>query len=384
MFFLYIISLVFVALGAIAWTVTKKIDVLEWAIGSTFAFLLAGVFHMISFWGQTSDVEMWRGRVLEVIYYPEWVEEYEDTEQYQCGTDSKGNVEYCIRYVTRYRTHNEYWEAKTNIDIAPRITKQVFQEIGERFGNNMVKKKIHKSGFYKGDPNVYFYKNESGWVEPANDIKKWTNRLKAVPSVYDFPPVSKEQSKMLFEWPKNNDWRNSNTLIGNHGSIDSLTWDQMAAHLGPMKQSNVIFIGFPKGTPQNVAQWQQAYWSGGKKNDVVICAAVDGKSVEWVYSFGWSNNSQVWADLNSLILKSDLTNDLVPLIKNVIVTSYERKEWADFNHLQISPPMWVFWVYPLIMFLTQGVLYVYFHNNDVKQINSRIRNCLHHKKLKVC
>lgn len=380
MLYLYILALFFIALGAIAWLVTKKIVWQEWAGGSIAAILLAGIFHAIAFYGQTSDVEMWRGEVVKVVFYPEWVEEYE-VAVYKTVTRTRtvnGKTQtYTDRvfshYEDRYRTHHEYWEAETNINITPRIGREVFNEIGQRFGGNRIAEQVYKSGFHRGDRNIYFYRNETGWVEPVNDTKRWDNRLKAAPSIYDFAEVSEEQVEQLFEWPNNDNWRVSNTLLGDAGEIEPLAWDQLAAKLGPTRQANLIFVGFPAGTPSTTAQWQQAYWAGGKKNDVVICVAINNNRAEWVHSFGWSNNAQVWAELNEIMLYNQFNNDILPLIEKAVVSHYERKEWEEFKHLEVQPPTWVYWVFPLVLLLTQGGLYVWFHYNEYVENTIRCR-----------
>lgn len=368
MIFLYVIATAFILIGGIAWIVFNSITWQEWAIGAGVAMLSALIFHGVASLGLTHDIEMWRGQVTQVVFYPRWVEEYEEmhTREYQCGTDSKGNPEYCteIYYTTEYRTHYEHWEAETNINMTRSINEPQYYQMGSILGGKEITEKVYKSGFYSGDHNIYYFKNTSGAIIPASDIKSWSNRLKAAPSIYDFPEVSKEQAKSLFSWPESRGWQNSGTLLGNSGGITQIEWDKIAAKLGPVKQANIIFVGFPPSTSQSIAVWQQAYWSGGKKNDVVICAGMNGQKAEWVYSFGWSNNAEVWAQLNDLFLHSNVNNDILPEMYKIILKYYDRKEWADFKHISISPPRWSYIAFPIILVLTQSMLYIYFQLNE--------------------
>lgn len=368
MIFLYVIAVAFILFGGIAWLALKSITGQEWAIGATVALLSAGFFHGLAYLGRTHDIEMWRGQVTRVVFYPEWVEEYEEmhTREYPCGTDSKGNTEYCteIYYTTEYRTHHERWEAETNIKMTRSIREPDYVAMGQVLGGREITERVYKSGFHRGDHNIYYYNNESGTIIPVNDIKSWSNKLKAAPSIYDFPQVSEEQAKSLFSWPENKGWRNSGTLLGETGGLTIEEWDKVAAKLGPVKQANIIFIGFPASASQTTAVWQQAYWSGGKKNDVVICAGLNGSRAEWVYSFGWSNDAAVWAYLNDLFLHNEVNNSILPEMYKIILTHYDRKEWADFKHISINPPQWSYIVFPLILILTQGGLYVFFHLNE--------------------
>ena len=123
MLLLYILAVVFVAVGAIFWVAAKQITWQEWLAGSIAAFVVAGIFHGIAFFGQTADTEMWRGEVVRAVFYPEWVEKYQEAVYKtvtRTRTNSQGKTETYTEqvfshYETRYRTHHEYWEAEDNL-----------------------------------------------------------------------------------------------------------------------------------------------------------------------------------------------------------------------------------------------------------------------------
>src|SRR5438445_641108 len=112
MYIFYILALLPIIIGAILWYKSKEICWQEWAIASGIALFIALIFNLfaiLSIHLKTSDTETWSGYVTEVQYHPAWVEQWEEahTETYACGTDSKGNTEYCTRtyYTTEYDHH---------------------------------------------------------------------------------------------------------------------------------------------------------------------------------------------------------------------------------------------------------------------------------------
>ena len=378
MYFFYTLAFVFTVVGAVFWIKSPRITWQEWLLSSVVAFGLAGTFHLISYFGRTADLEMWRGEVVKIVYYPKWVEEYQQshTETYACGSDSDGRTKYCTRtyYTTEYRTHYPYWQAETNIEKNFNIKKEKYENLAQIMGGKQVSERIYKSGFYSGDRNIYYYKNLSENIIPVNSVKRWSNRLKASPSIYSFAKVSKDQENLLFPWPNGENHFDSGTLLGQSGGIDLFSWDVLASKVGPEKQANIIFVGFPSGSSSDLGQWQQALWAGGKKNDIVIAAALNGEKAEWAFSFGWSENSQVFAELDSIVSTNPINNEILPKIEKAIIENYERKSWKDFDYISVEPPSWAFWVYPLFMVVFQVLIFIWAYRNDENENSSSFRS----------
>jgi hypothetical protein len=152
--------------------------------------------------------------------------------------------------------------------------------------------------------------------------------------------------------------------------ISAYDWDVLNTQLGPTKKINLILVGFPAGTPSDMAQWQQAKWIGGKKNDLVICFAGGSliSKADWVNVFGWTEKDIVKHDIESLFLNNPINKDLIPKIAGEVNANYVKKDWHKFDYITIEPPTWSYWVYIIVMILVEGGLYFWFHYNEFDNI----------------
>ena len=361
MFMLYIIAVVPIVLGAIYWAINKRVVWWEWLIGAVVALILSTAMHTIVITGMGADDETWSGTVQSVHHTPEWKAQWIETETY-IVQDSKGNVQTKTRIVTKRKTHYANWYIKTNIGQWD-IKKQKYLELKKKFGAED-KKKGSRRHYKSGDKYDYHLVNKNKWVEPVTTWRMWHNRVKASPSVFEFPPVPKEVK--VFNYPKNNDKFRSDRLVGaasNHFKL--LEFDRMNGHLGPRKKVNIIIVAFPKGSDPMIGKWQEAAWIGGKKNDLVITYALneEGKA-EWAYAFGWTEEELVKRNLETLFLQNKVGTELLPQINKEVMDNYKIKDWSKFDYITIVPPLWSYITLVIVMILAQGGLFVFFHFNQ--------------------
>lgn len=368
----------------VLWVLNKRIVLWEWLIGVVVSLLTALVFQYLSVAGMTRDIETWSGQVVEPKQYSRWKEYYEyavyRTETiHQTCTDSEGksyDCSYTIQVFDHWeptsRWHNEHWNVDTTLGSYS-ISSEKYQYLCKKFGEvkpvrgNRTTSE-HNSRMIAGDPNDYIAVNKNHWIEPVSKTVSFENRVKAAPSLFSFGIVPTNIS--VFSWPETKDLFTTDRLLGTaRQKISVLEWDQLNAVLGTAHKINLIMVGFPSGTPSDYGKWQEAKWIGGKKNDLVICFAA-GENVEWVYVFGWTEKAIIKKNLESLLFDHPINSSIIPKIKDEVVLNYQIKDWKKFDYITIEPPTWSYWVFAIVLTVTQILLYIFFHKNDMDKNNS--------------
>jgi hypothetical protein len=370
MWILYLIAIIATIVGGVLWMKFKEIKLWEWLVSAGIAFAISGLFHVFIVYGMTSDVETWSGRISYAVHYPRWVEQYQEavykTETYR---DSKGNTHTrrdSSHYETPYPTHPEHWKMTLDfgtVEETHRISKGRYTSIKNVFGNKIRTTQPYKSGFYSGDKNIYTAYNNTGKLLPVTTRKSWTNRVKAAPSVFSYVKVP--EGSGVFEYPANKNIERSDRLLGTTG-LNIFLWDCMNSRLGPTKKVNVIMVGF-KGD-SSLADLQEAKWVGGKKNDLVLCVGY--KHIDkpvWSRVFGWTEREDVKRNLETILIKNPINNDIIPLIEEEIRKNYVIKDWSKFDYITLEPPWWSYFVLLLVSGAIQAlVLVMAFKNESTK------------------
>ena len=357
----YFLAMIPVVVGGVLWWFDKKIVWFEWLGGSAVAFVTAAIFHFCAIHGMTSDIETWSGYITRAVHFPRWVEEYQERHTRTVGSGKNARTE--TYYTTEHRTHSEHWTAYTQYDSHD-IAHEFFEEISHNF-RSLDTEDGHKSGFYSGDPNVYVSYNKTGFIYPTTLLKSWENKLKAAPSVFSYAQVPTNVA--VFAWPENEDWRVSDRLLGTAKVLyDQLEFDRMNSRLGPTKKINLIMVGFDDTADTSIAQWQEAKWTGGKKNDLVICFGGQTKNrpARWAHVFGWSDSFLAKRDIESLMLKYPACPQLTQAIEKEVNENYTIKNWHSFDYITVEPPTWCYTVFFVVLLVTQAILYFFLHNND--------------------
>jgi len=386
----YIFAIIPFLLGGYFWYRGKQVVIVEWLIGSAVGFILAGIFHFFAIRGQTDDKEVWSGQITYAKQFSAWTEyyeeaiyrtEYKNVRSYVAGTKGRDGhyattrVAYQVfsYWAPRQRDHKAKWEMYSNIDTSYIISLIKYQDISRKFGQTKPIKgdrttSAHDSKMIGGDPNDYITVNGDSWVEPITKNVHFANRMKATPSVFSFPSVPEKMA--VFPYPYCPDEFSSNRLLGNANTfISALAFDQFNAVVGPQKKVNVIMVGMSASTASSFGKWQEAAWIGGKKNDIVIVYASDnGKNIEWVTTFGWTNSKTVLRMIESSVMENGINNKLLPIIQQDIIKYYQLKDFTkEFAHLAISArPIHLIW-YLIVVSVVQFGLWYYFHNNEFKK-----------------
>lgn len=357
MLLMYLIALIPIIVGGVLWINKKEISIIEWVISAGIAFLTSGLFHLCVVAGMTVDEEIWSGSVLEAIHIPKWRAEWTEV---VTRTDSDGNVS--TSTVTRSRNHDPRWYVITNIGEFD-ISNDDYDLLKSRFGSEL-SRPGHRPDYDSGDLNDYYLVNDNNWLQPVHDSRVWYNKVKASPSVFSFPPVP--DGIGVYEYPEVDNIFRSSRLFGRASIIDILEFDKMCSRLGPVKKVNIIIIGFPEDSDQSIAHYQESKWIGGKKNDLVICYGGSGQS-RWSYVFGWTEEELVKRNLETIILNNDVNTNILKLIENEIMNNYVIKDWSKFDYLSIEPPTYSYFLLICVMLVSQTVLWIIFHRNELRK-----------------
>lgn len=343
----------------------------EWLGVCLIGFAVTGIFHVIAVHGMTADNEIWSGQITRAVHYPRWIEEYQvaiyKTVTHTRSDGSTYTTSEFSHYETRHRTHPEHWQAETSITRPKEIDKKFFNEIVQNFGD-LTTEKPRKSGFDSGDPNIYVAYNKTGYVYPITDIRSFKNKIKAAPSVFSFSKVP--EGIPVYNYPYNSHWLVSARLLGTAWTaIDITEFDRLNSRLGPTKRVNVIIVGF-NSLDSQLGQWQEAKWIGGKKNDLVICYGGT-YTTKWVYCFGWTEQEIVKRNIETIFLNNPVNNDILMLVENEVRKNYIIKDWSKFDYIRAEPPRWAFVILVIVLFVSQGGLWVFAHYNEIDDTNSR-------------
>lgn len=374
----YLIALLPIVIGGILWLKSHRIIWQEYLASSVIAFLMAGVFHLFAISGMTNDVETLSGKVIRVEHHPKWVEEWEElhVETYPCGTDEDGNTTYCTRtyYTTEYDTHPEHWECLVDFgvyekkwEIAHHVYLAVRKEFGDRYLNGGKQNFNHGGKYYRGDQNLYITPNDTGTISPVTDTKSFENRIKAAPSVFSFCKVP--TNVFVYDWPRNNNpWESDRVLGTAKKFINKRQWDNLNAELGPVKKVNLIIIGF-ESRDTSLAQYQEAKFVGGKKNDLVTVILTTGTHITFARCFGWTEKDLVKRNIESYIVEKGINTNFLDFLKREVIQNYELKDWSKFDYITVEPnPAWYYW-YIFFVLGIQGGLWIYFHKNEFSKLD---------------
>lgn len=382
MYLLYLIATTPLILGGVFFYTSKKIALIEWVPASVVSYITAGMFHLCLLNGMTHDIQTLSGEIILPKHFSAWLEYYEyavyrteyytETESY---TDSNGKSG--TRTVTKSREVFDHWEPTqrqhsdeyilySNINTSYNVNLDDYQRVVSGFGesHNVDGRRTtseHNSRMISGDKYDYESINKNDVIFPITSTVCWVNKIKVCPSVFSFAPVPSDVK--VESWPQNPSAFFSERVMGlAKDAMDVEAWDKMCARLGPLKKVNPIIIGFDGD--ESIAEWQQASWIGGKKNDLVICYGLPHDKPSWCKVFGWTDSELVKENLTSIILKYGVSPYVIPMIKGEIKENYVIKDWSSFDYLTVEPPVAAFYWLILVLCITQGIAYFCFHNNN--------------------
>lgn len=369
MWLMLLLSFIFIITGFFIFVFREEINLIEWAIGSVISIIISLIFWFAVIHGMTIDEEIISGKIINIKYEPRWIEEYIET---HTTTDDKGNTS---TYTTiEHRTHGPNWWYISSYGnsriIKTDINRNTYNYLLLKFGKEN-KKLGDRPGFDGGDRYDYYGENINNWIEPVTSTLTFTNKIKAAPSVFSYVKVSDKIP--VFKYPEEKNEFCTTRLLGiAKEHFDKRKFDLMNSRLGPYKRVNIIIIGFID-KDVSLAQYQEAKYVGGKKNDLVICYGWNSKEkkVIWSKVFGWTEKAIVKRNIESFFIdnKFNLTikNDcdiLLEITEVEIKENYRIKDWTKFDYITVEPPAWSYIVLIIVSLFVQIVLYFIFIKNE--------------------
>ncbi|AEO93406.1 gp144 [Bacillus phage G] len=323
------------------------------------AFLSAATIG-IDYTIQTTDTEVWSGSVIEWSHDEEWDEWHPPVTT--CTTDSNGKQN-CT-------TTPGYWEhhyAENHIKTSDKGWIYVDKSPdGKRFDDN-----------WPNDSSVL----KKYWPEgtPTASRHTYTNKVNASYSIYKHKDVDLEKFPDLPNYPdKVRDKMFIDRIIGSVPNKEkaSVLLSHHNTRLNKQvpdperenktrswKQVNMIFVNVGENKSEDYGFALQDSWEGGNKNDFVVSFSMNSDgTLNWVYPFSWSEVEILKLEVRDYMMDLKKINDFVPVVEKVstmVEEKFERKEFADFDYLQIDPSNGVIvliWVFSILAIIVNAFL----------------------------
>ena len=320
------------------------------------AFILR--FCIVS--SQISDVEYLGSYIVRAEYYEAWDEYISQTctRSYACGTDSDGNTQYCEEtYDCSYVDyHSEYWEITHNTGNKECVSKKEYDKIIKLWNKPNVFVDMHRDYHYNdGDKYVTVYGGEKEKMYTSTTQHTYENRVMGSRSIFNFSKIEKEEADSvgLYDYPKVN--RDQSPIVGlkvTKKTMDSFKF--INAYYGnPYQFRTYVLFYFDK--PMYIAKQQQDYLVGGNKNELVICIGLNSDTtISWVDAFSWEDVPNMEVAVEHLFDEGDKLNlnELSKLLLTEVPTKWHRKEFKDFEYLQVELDpkyIWIIWLVTIIV-----------------------------------
>ena len=317
---------------------------------------------------QVTDYERHGGWVVEARYYEDWDEWITEicSRTVSCGKDCT-TVEYYDCSYRRY--HPAEWHLIDSNGYDVPISSEEFEALARKF-HSRSKIDMHRSYYTKdGDMFLATWPGTPKTQTPVATEHWFENRVQNTAGVFAYQKVEKPHERGIFDYPKLQSYLDDPAILG-HGPNKDAADRQLQllnARLGRSKQVRMWICLF-HGQPRSVGLEQEAYWHGGKKNEVVTCIGLDAhEQVSWCHVFCWApdgnvTNHEMKAEIRSFVEgqrinsgKLDL-REVVDKIGERVKEKFVRKQFKEFSYLAVATPAWAYWVIYLLVITSTGFL----------------------------
>lgn len=340
------------------------------------SFLLMLMLKSCSQYSLTKDDEYLSYHYTEVRYYEDWDEWITKTCTRSCCCDSKGENCGTETYDCSYRDyHPEYWTAILNNGHEIRISEELYLYHKARY-HKSVFNDMHRD-YYTDDGNMYSsrWKGDMNGFTEYTTIASYENKVQASQDVFNYPDFTEETLKELdlFEYPSKSGI-NMPTILTKDGIIipDStqMKYNYINGMLGMQKQVR-LWVMVIKDRPGFFGSDQETYWKGGNKNEINIIVNVDGRNkIKGCRVFSWCENQAFKRELKDFFPKDSGLNldKLNKKIYNKILIGFNRKQFKDFDYLQVDVPLWADILALILVILTCLGVYYFVENQRVNNV----------------
>lgn len=299
---------------------------------ATFIIMFSG--RAIGIACSSYDTEFWNSYPTKAEYYEDW---NELVTHYETYTDSEGNTH--TRTYTTVDYHPETFYIDSKIGTYS-IDKKKYYEIKNVWGNEKFVD-LHRS-YHSNDGDKYeTFLN--GKIFPITVEKTYKNKVMRSKSVFNFKKLSKEEKKLVFEYPKVQLF-NFKYILGYNDVTANNQLAEMNALCGSGKKITAFLLVFKDVTGNSLerAYLQERYWFGGNKNELITCVGVEKNKIIWTKVFSWSDSEEMKQHIASKILKMRNFNvyETIRIIEINIQKDWKKKDFREFEYIDIDLPLW--------------------------------------------
>lgn len=285
-----------------------------------------------------TDEEIYSGKIISVEHNEEYDQWHPPRTETYTTTDSKGNT------VTETRIIEGYWEhhyATNYIKTTDNGTIQVYKiPSGKKLTDSFVNSTKELEEYYPiGSPtaSIHKYKNK---VQASSSIYKNTEvDVENYPNLPEYPSVITSDytiTRLIGDVPnKNQAIRRLNEINTQLNDTDN---PNNTSKVKAYKQCNLIFVNMGDVTQDNAFALQNQ-WKNGNKNDFIISFGMKDNKITWCYPFSWTEIESLKSDIKYYMMDLEEITDFVSVIEDIsamVESKFERKEFADFEYLQIE------------------------------------------------
>lgn len=292
------------------------------------------------------------------------------TRSYPCGTDSKGNTQYCTEtYDCSHQVDvGPEWYCLTDLGNTYSMSEKYHDELVILYGTQKTqisKRKNHdysdicvsSSGtkFQGKRVGKYSYVYKTNWNKSENTRKgvftkhKYENRIKSSDlTLFNISIITDDEADSLglYKYPSKIDIYNCPVFIGYDASIEMHDkYRRLNAKFGPSNQFRLWILVY-KNKPQSIAHLQENYWVKGNKNELILCIGMnDNNEIQWSHAFSWATSNILTSEIKSKILdlyeytihtKNGQTLPFVLPLNNQLKKDISKLTKIDTNYL---PPI---------------------------------------------
>ena len=364
----YIAILIPIFISVLAWIFFSK-KIVWWET------LLPIVFGLIFIFGtkscmqhyNTSATEYLSTHVTKACFEEEWNEYIHKTcSTEHCSGTGKNRTCYTTYYDCSYvEFHPEQYYLVDSKGSTFSISRDYYYKLTKDW-NNKTFIDMHRH-YHTINGNMYQteWKGDINNVIASNWSESYENRVQASHSIYNYKDID-DGDKIefrLFDYPKIDGYYQPSIIqessIASQEDINQ--FNAINALLGPKKQVRVWLVLW-ENAPKKCSEYQQSYWKGGNKNELVICLNVNKKKeIQWEHIFTWSDKSILKIKIRDYLAerKGKPLNviELRDFLYTEIDKDWVRKNFHDFDFLIVElTSSQLTWLYLLVTLFSLGIV----------------------------
>lgn len=379
--FCFGIPILAVAIGAIFFT--KKFAIPEYLILFGVSSLLIVAAYYITVNSMTDATEYWSTYGVKVEHSERWNEYIHKTcSRENCSGTGKNRSCTTSYYDCSYvDNHPEYWNMDDNTNHDYSLSSSKYHEIVSKWKTESFTR-TH-SGCYTICGNVY---NASYPADPTMENMipithehTYENRVKASTSVFSFKKVdSLERANYgLYNHPRVGDKFTYTPILGDNDVWAQHKLRSLNALYGSQNQVHMMVLVF-EDKPYEAGLYQEALWTGGNKNEFILCVGKSGDQIKWTKVISWTEEVGLKLRVEREVKAMDKFNivGIVDYLGNNVPREWKRKHFKDFNYLHVDVPMSAtIWTFVIDLLVTAGLLVFFIMNNwTLEGFSSRSSN----------